>query len=104
MVVKQPKFTRVEEPTLLCNQISLIGLLERATSAVEILSMLRKEVVIRGIGGAGPRRAFEEMNKAFSKFQLRPVIDQVYAFGEALSAFRHLERGAFGKVVINVAS
>jgi NADPH:quinone reductase-like Zn-dependent oxidoreductase len=50
------------------------------------------------------KNSFEEMNKAFNKFQLRPVIDQVYAFGEALSAFRHLERGAFGKVVINVAS
>jgi NADPH:quinone reductase-like Zn-dependent oxidoreductase len=55
---------------------------------VEIIPILQKEVVIRGIGGAGPRRAFEEMNKAFNKFQLRPVIDQVYAFGEALSAFR----------------
>jgi NADPH:quinone reductase-like Zn-dependent oxidoreductase len=44
------------------------------------------------------------MNNAFTKFQLRPVIDRVYAFGEALSAFRHLERGAFGKVVIAVAS
>jgi NADPH:quinone reductase-like Zn-dependent oxidoreductase len=85
-------------------QISLIGFLERPTSAVEIIPILQKEVVIRGIGGVGPRRAFEEMNKAFSKFQLHPVIDQVYAFGEALSAFRHLERGAFGKVVINVAS
>jgi NADPH:quinone reductase-like Zn-dependent oxidoreductase len=66
--------------------------------------MLLKEIVIRGIGGAGPRRAFEEMNKAFSKFQLQPVIDRVYAFGEALSAFQHLERGAFGKVVNDVAS
>jgi NADPH:quinone reductase-like Zn-dependent oxidoreductase len=85
-------------------QISVIGLLERPTSAIEILPMLHKEIVIRGIGGAGPRRAFEEMNNAFTKFQLRPVIDRVYAFGEALSAFRHLERGAFGKVVIAVAS
>jgi NADPH:quinone reductase-like Zn-dependent oxidoreductase len=85
-------------------QISVIGFLERPTSAIEILPMLHKEIVIRGIGGAGPRRAFEEMNNAFTKFQLRPIIDRVYAFGEALSAFRHLERGAFGKVVIAVAS
>jgi NADPH:quinone reductase-like Zn-dependent oxidoreductase len=85
-------------------QISVIGLLEKATSAVEIFPMLVKEVVIRGIGGVGPRRAFEEMNKAFGEFRLRPVIDHVYAFGEAVSAFRHLERGPFGKVVIAVAS
>jgi len=85
-------------------QISVIGFLERPTSAIEIVPILHKEMVIRGIGGAGPRRAFEEMNNAFTKFQLRPVIDRVYAFSEALSAFRHLERGAFGKVVIAVAS
>jgi NADPH:quinone reductase-like Zn-dependent oxidoreductase len=85
-------------------QISLVGPLERPTSVVDIVPMVHKEVVIRGIGGAGPRRAFEEMNKALEKFQLRPVIDRVYALGEALSAFRHLERGAFGKVVIAVAS
>jgi NADPH:quinone reductase-like Zn-dependent oxidoreductase len=85
-------------------QISVIGFLERPTSAVEIVPMLQKEVVIRGIGGAGPRRAFEDMNRALARYQLRPVIDRVYAFGEALSAFQHLERGAFGKVVINIAS
>ena len=85
-------------------QISVIGFLERSSSAVQIVPMLQKEVVIRGIGGAGPRRAFEDMNRALAKFQLRPVIDRVYPFGEALSAFQHLERGAFGKLVIRVAS
>jgi len=85
-------------------QISVIGFLERSASAVEIVPMLQKEVVIRGIGGAGPRRAFEDMNKALTKFQLRPVIDRVYAFGEALSAYQHLERGPFGKIVIRVAA
>jgi NADPH:quinone reductase-like Zn-dependent oxidoreductase len=85
-------------------QISVIGFLEGPTSAVEIVPMLQKEVVIRGIGGVGPRRAFEDLNKALTKFQLRPVIDRVYAFGEALSAYQHLERGPFGKIVIRVAS
>jgi len=32
----------------------------------------------------------------------RPVIDAVYPFADAISAFRHLERGAFGKAVIRV--
>jgi hypothetical protein len=30
MVVKQPKFTRVEEPTLLCNQVKSIANADRA--------------------------------------------------------------------------
>jgi NADPH:quinone reductase-like Zn-dependent oxidoreductase len=42
------------------------------------------------------------MNKALVKLKLRPVIDAVYSLADALSAFRHLERGAFGKVVIRV--
>jgi NADPH:quinone reductase-like Zn-dependent oxidoreductase len=42
------------------------------------------------------------MNKALVKLKLRPVIDAVYPFADAISAFRHLERGAFGKVVIRV--
>jgi len=40
------------------------------------------------------------MNRALSQFKLRLVIDAVYPFADAISAFRHLERGTFGKVVI----
>jgi NADPH:quinone reductase-like Zn-dependent oxidoreductase len=42
------------------------------------------------------------MNKALVKSKLRRVIDAVYPFADAMSAFRHLEHGAFGKVVIRV--
>ena len=65
-------------------------------------SLCSKKATLRGIGGVGPRRAFEEMNKALVTLELHPVIDAVYPFADALSAFRHLERGAFGKVVIRV--
>ena len=85
-------------------QISVIGILRGLSSTIELWQVLRKQAVLRGIGGAGHRRAFEDMNRALSKFQLRPVIDAVYPFADTLSAYRHLERGAFGKVVIQVAS
>jgi NADPH:quinone reductase-like Zn-dependent oxidoreductase len=85
-------------------QISVIGILRGITSTIELWRVLQKQVVLRGIGGAGHRRAFEDMNKALAKFQLRPVIDAVYPFTDTLSAYHHLERGAFGKVVIAVAS
>jgi NADPH:quinone reductase-like Zn-dependent oxidoreductase len=42
------------------------------------------------------------MNKALVKLKLRPVIDAVYPFTDAVSAFRHLELGAFGKIVIRI--
>ncbi|WP_428979254.1 hypothetical protein [Erwinia pyri] len=31
---------------------------------------------------------------------MKPVIEQVYRFSDAVEAFRHLSRGAFGKIVI----
>jgi len=83
-------------------QISVIGVLRGVTSNIDLFSLFQKKAIFRGIGGVGPRRAFEEMNKALSQFKLRPVIDAVYPFADAISAFRHLERGAFGKVVIRV--
>lgn len=42
------------------------------------------------------------MNRAFEKFQLHPVIDTVYSFADALTAYDHQYRGPFGKVVIRV--
>jgi NADPH:quinone reductase-like Zn-dependent oxidoreductase len=82
--------------------VSVIGVLQGIASHIELFSLFQKKATLRGIGGVGPRRAFEEMNKALVKLKLRPVIDAVYPFADAISAFRHLERGAFGKVVIRV--
>ncbi len=85
-------------------QVSVIGILNGLTSTIELWRVLKNQVVLRGIGGAGHRRAFQDMNKALAKFQLRPVIEALYPFADTLSAYRHLERGAFGKVVIQVAT
>jgi len=43
------------------------------------------------------------MNPFLDKHGIRPVIDKVYAFEEAVQAYEHLARGAFGKVVIKVS-
>jgi NADPH:quinone reductase-like Zn-dependent oxidoreductase len=50
----------------------------------------------------GPRRVFEEMNQSLETLKVRPVIDAVYPFDEALEAYEHLYRGSFGKIVIRV--
>jgi NADPH:quinone reductase-like Zn-dependent oxidoreductase len=71
-------------------------------SNIDLFTLFQKKAIFRGIGAVAPRRAFEEMNKALVKLKLRPVIDAVYPFTDAVSAFRHLELGAFGKIVIRI--
>ncbi|WP_405658033.1 zinc-binding dehydrogenase [Streptomyces sp. NBC_01166] len=44
------------------------------------------------------------MNEFIEKQGLAPVIDTVYAFEDAIKAYEHLARGAFGKIVIRVAN
>jgi NADPH:quinone reductase-like Zn-dependent oxidoreductase len=46
---------------------------------------------------------FEAMNRAVAAHGLRPVVDRVFPFAEAVEAFRHMERaGHFGKICIRV--
>ena len=82
-------------------QIAVIGILENFSSDFPIFSLLLKQVILRGIS-VGPRRALEDMLRKFTQLQLHPIIDTVYPFADALAAYDHLYRGAFGKIVIRV--
>jgi NADPH:quinone reductase-like Zn-dependent oxidoreductase len=82
-------------------RISVIGILDGFESAVPIFPLLAKQATIRGIV-TGPRRSFERMNEKLEEIQIHPVIDKVYSFPDALAAYDHLYRGAFGKIVIRV--
>ncbi|MCC6237018.1 MAG: zinc-binding dehydrogenase, partial [Dehalococcoidia bacterium] len=51
----------------------------------------------------GSRRMFEDMNRALDVGAIRPVIDRVFEFDQALEAYRHLEsQQHLGKVVLRV--
>jgi NADPH:quinone reductase-like Zn-dependent oxidoreductase len=80
-------------------RISLIGLLQGATLSLEAIPLFLKRVTLQGIA-VGHRRAFEAMNAAIDAMKLKPVIDSTFAFTDAPAAFRRLEQGAFGKVVV----
>jgi NADPH:quinone reductase-like Zn-dependent oxidoreductase len=63
---------------------------------------LRRNVTLRGILN-GPRDRMEEMCQFYSKNNIVPVVDKVFAFDEANKAFDYIKSGShFGKVVIKL--
>ncbi|RLA47076.1 MAG: NAD(P)-dependent alcohol dehydrogenase [Gammaproteobacteria bacterium] len=80
--------------------VGLIGILSGIGGAVNPDAILRKSINLQGIY-VGSRTMFEDMNRALTAHQTRPVIDQFFDFDQAPDAYRCLEQqGHFGKVVI----
>jgi NADPH:quinone reductase-like Zn-dependent oxidoreductase len=81
--------------------IASIGVLTGA-GEMDPRPILMKSIRVQGVY-VGSRVMFEEMNRAISLAQLRPVIDRVFTFGQTAEAMRYQESGAhFGKIVIQV--
>lgn len=82
-------------------RISQIGFLKDADITLSVVPMMLKRAIVQGVT-VGHRRALEDMVQAFDTLALKPVIDRSYPFAETRAAFDHLERGPFGKVVIDI--
>jgi NADPH:quinone reductase-like Zn-dependent oxidoreductase len=80
-------------------RISLIGILADTEFTLPIIPFMRNRITIQGVS-VGHRRAFERLNQAIEANGIKPVIDTVYPFTDAVRAFEHLARGPFGKIVI----
>jgi len=80
-------------------RISVIGVFEGFDVTGPALPLLLKMPTVQGIS-VGHRRALEDFVRAVDAVGLKPVIDRRYRFEEAAEAFAHLDRGAFGKIVI----
>lgn len=89
------------QATRVGGHISQIGFLQGQTAKLDLMPLIFRQTAIRGIAVA-PSRAFERMNDFLNKHEIHPVIDKVYAFEDAVEAYKHLARGAFGKIVIKV--
>ncbi|MFM0498402.1 zinc-dependent alcohol dehydrogenase family protein [Paraburkholderia caledonica] len=81
--------------------IAQVGFLTGQTTALDLMPLIFRQTTIRGIAVA-PRTSFERMNVFLNAHRIKPVIDRVYRFEEAVQAFEHLARGPFGKVVISI--
>lgn len=81
--------------------IALIGVVS-GLGEIDPRPMFLKSLRVQGIY-VGSREMFEEMNRAISVAGMRPVIDKVFGFDEAVSALRHLDSATHcGKVCIRM--
>jgi NADPH:quinone reductase-like Zn-dependent oxidoreductase len=83
-------------------KVSLIGVLTGRRAEINPYGLMWKEGTLHGIR-VGDRRMFEQMNRAIEANQIRPVIDQVFPFDDAIGAFRHQTSQSFiGKIVVRM--
>lgn len=80
-------------------RISVIGVLEGFDISGSAGDLLMKTATIQGIM-VGHRRSLEDFVRAVDINGIKPVIETSYRFDELPQALEHLDRGAFGKIVL----
>jgi NADPH:quinone reductase-like Zn-dependent oxidoreductase len=80
--------------------VAMIGVIAGTGGQVNTAALLRRAIRVQGIY-VGSREMFEQMNRAISQHQMRPLVDRVFAFDEARAAYEYLLGATHaGKVVI----
>lgn len=83
-------------------KITMIGGLSGPATELNPGLIFARRANVQGIS-VGSTQMFEAMNRAIAANGIKPVLDKVFAFDEAPSAYRHMASGAhFGKIVIRV--
>lgn len=82
--------------------VAVIGFVAGYEATIELRQLIGPMVRVQGIA-VGSRTRFEAMNRAISANGIKPVIDRVFDFQEAGSAFKHMaSESHFGKVVVRL--
>jgi NADPH:quinone reductase-like Zn-dependent oxidoreductase len=83
-------------------KISMIGNLGGAATELNPGLIMGRRANVQGIS-VGSTQMFEALNRALAANAIKPVIDKVFGFDEAIAAYKHMAAGAhFGKIVIRV--
>ncbi len=78
--------------------IGLVGVL--TGGEINPSRVMSKSIRLQGIY-VGSRAMFENMNRAITATELKPVIHKTFAFAEARAAYHHMQAaGHFGKIVV----
>lgn len=82
--------------------VTVIGVLSQG-AGLDSLKVLMKSLHVQGIF-VGSRQTFQDLNKAITVAQSRPIIDRVFPFEQLREALEHMRSGAhFGKIVIQIS-
>ena len=83
-------------------KVCLIGFLAGRDGDTSPFGLMSKAGSMHGIF-VGDRPMYEAMNRAVAVNRIRPVVDRIFSFDEAVAAYKYQASGAFmGKVVITV--
>ncbi len=82
-------------------RIAVIGFMDQQKASISVPAVLGAAVRIQGVG-VGSQKDTRDLLAFLERHQIRPVIDSAYDFAETPAALDHLERGPFGKVVIEI--
>src|SRR5712671_1049646 len=81
-------------------EIALVGALAESNASLDFMSLFMSQATLRCIS-VGSRIDVEAMERAVDAHAMHPVIDSMFPFAEARSAFTHYAgRNVFGKIVI----
>lgn len=81
--------------------IAVIGFLDNPEATISLPWMFATAVHLQGVG-VGSQKDTKDLLRFLEQHRIQPVIDATYKFSVAPDAFDHLERGPFGKIVIEV--
>lgn len=81
--------------------IAIIGFMESRSATISLASMMFPAVKVQGVA-VGSREHMVHMLSFFEEHRIKPVIDATYSFDAVPEALDHLDRGPFGKVIVQV--
>jgi NADPH:quinone reductase-like Zn-dependent oxidoreductase len=81
--------------------IALIGIMDRPAATISIPAAMSKTLRLQGVS-VGSRSDMEQLLAFAENHRLSPIIDARYSFDALPDALDHLDRGPFGKIVIEI--
>jgi NADPH:quinone reductase-like Zn-dependent oxidoreductase len=83
-------------------KVCLIGVMTGRRAEINPYALMWKEGTLHGIR-VGNRDMFDHMNRALETNGIKPVIDKVFPFEQAIEAFSHHASSSFvGKIVVAI--